>query len=50
MIVLSREFRQLRRRLEQFYRESGAEDPREQAFLEALYAFWEPDRTHSELH
>lgn len=47
---MSREFRRLRRRLEQFYRDSGADDAREQAFLEALYAFWEPERSRSELH
>lgn len=49
-IVLSREFRRLRRRLELFYRETGVDDPREQAFVEALYAIWEPDRPRAELH
>lgn len=49
-IVLSREFRVLRRRLEAFYKDSGAEDAREQAFVEALYTFWGPDRPRAELH
>lgn len=49
-IVLSREFRVLRRRLEAFYRETGAQDAREQAFVEALYVIWEPDRSRAELH
>ncbi len=49
-IVLSLEFRLLRRRLEALYRETGAQDAREQAFVEALYAIWEPDRPRAELH
>jgi len=49
-IVLSREFRLLRRRLEAFYREVGAQDAREQAFVEALWTIWEPDRPRAELH